>query len=290
MAEVTVRVLHEENRESLARFLDSRRDSHLFMRAHLAMGRLEDEGKRHDGTWVGTVRDDGTVTSVAALFWNGVCLLQMPAHTDEILDMLAAAAPRELIEMGGPTAQVERALHHGLVRDRSLQRRHDASLMTLLLSQLVLPQPLETKSIDIRPPMGEELPLLGEWHAAFNDELFGEGRTPEGDLKARQWVRTVHDERRDAVATVEDKPVSFCAITASCGGEVNIGAVYTPPELRGRKYAQCVVAGMLRDAAHDGATQACLAAGKEDPVAQRVYRSLGFAPAFDWTIARFFPG
>jgi GNAT superfamily N-acetyltransferase len=290
MAEVTVRVLREEHRAALTRFLESQPDSHLFLRANLALGRLEDEGKRHDGTWVGTVRDDGTVTSVAALFWNGICLLQMPAHTDEILDMLAAAVPRELIEMCGPTAQVERALHHGMVRDRPLQRRHDATVMTLPLDQLVVPAALDAKAVDVRPPMGEELPLLGEWHAAFNDELFGEGRSPEGDLKARQWVRAMHDERRDGVATVEDKPVSYCAATASHDGEVNIGAVFTPPDLRGRKYAQCVVAGMLRDAVRDGATRACLTAAKEDPVAQHVYRGLGFAPAFDWTIARFFPG
>jgi len=288
MAEVTVRVLREDNRAALTAFLNDRPDTHLFLRAILAKGRMEDDGKRHDGTWVGTVRDDGTVTSIAALFWNGVCLLQTPAHIDEILDMLAAAAPRPLIEMCGPTDQIERGLLHGLVRDRSLRSRHDASVMTLALAQLRVPQPLEAKSVDARPPMGEELELLGEWHAAFNDEVFGDSRSPESDLKARQWIRAIHDERRDGVATVEDKPVSYCAITASLDDAINIGAVYTPPDLRGRRYAQCAVAGVLRDAAHDGSQRACLTALKENPASIETYAALGFAPAFDWTISRFF--
>ena len=289
MAEVTVRVLREDNREALAAFLNDRPDTHLFLRANLAKGRLEDDGKRHDGTWVGTVRDDGTVTSIAALFWNGACLLQTPAHIDEILDMLAAAAPRPLTEMCGPTGQIERALLHGLVRDRSLKSRHDASVMTLALTQLRVPPALETKSVDARPPMGEELALLGEWHAAFNDEVFGDPRSPESDLRARQWIRAMHDERRDTVATVEDKPVSYCAITNSLDDEINIGAVYTPPDLRGHGYAQCAVASALRDAARDGVQRAGLTALKDNPASIRTYTAIGFTPAFDWTIARFFP-
>jgi predicted GNAT family acetyltransferase len=132
--------------------------------------------------------------------------------------------------------------------------------------------------------------MLGEWHAAFNHEVFGDSRSPESDLRARQWVRAMHDERRDGVATVDDRPVAYCAITAGLDGEVNVGAVYTAPELRGRKYAQCAVAGLLRDAARDGMTRACLSAFKGDPAAQAAYAALGFQPAHDWTIARFFPG
>lgn len=290
MAEVTVRVLREEHRAALARFLNSRTDTHLFLRANLADGRMEDDGKRGDGTWVGTVRDDGTVTSVAATFWNGVCLLQTPAHVDEILDMLAAATPREVIEVAGPTGQLEQAALHGLVRDRSLRSRHDSTVMTLVLARLALPQALESKAVDFRPPMGEELALLGDWHAAFNDDIFGDNRSPENELKARQWIRALHNERRDGVATVDDRPVAYCAITGRVDGEVNIGAVYTPPELRGRHYARCAVAGALSDAARTGATRACLTVQKDNVAAQRSYAALGFRPAFDWTIARYFPG
>lgn len=289
MAEVTVRVLREEHREALAAFLNRRPDTHVFLRSNLDKGGMEDDGKRNDGTWVGTVRDDGTVTSVAVLLSSGICLLQTPAHIHEILDMLAAAAPRQPTMMCGPTDQIEHGLLHGLVRDRSLQSRHDAAVMNLAMAQLRVPPSLETRQVDARPPMGEELALLGEWHAAFNDEVFNDPRSPEADLKARQWVRAVHDERRDTIATVEDKPVSYCAITASLDDEVNIGAVYTPPELRGRGYAQCAVAATLRDVARDGVQRACLTAMKDNPSSIRTYTAIGFTPAFDWTIARFFP-
>lgn len=289
MADVAVRLLGEEHRVALRRFLESRGDSHLFLRANLADGRMNDAGKRGDGTWVGTVRDDGTVTSVAALFWNGICLLQTPAHSDDILDMLAGAAPRELTELAGPTRQVEGALAHGLTRHRSLQGRHDGAVMELPVAALAIPPALQAKAIDWRPPMGEELDQLGEWYAAFNLEVFGDCRTTEGDLKARQWIRTIHKERRGGVATVDDQPVAFAAITGRTGNEVNVGAVYVPPARRGRGYATCAVAGLLRDAARDGATRACLTVQHDNSTARRSYAALGFKTAFDWTIVRFFP-
>ncbi|HJQ59675.1 MAG TPA: GNAT family N-acetyltransferase [Vineibacter sp.] len=289
MAEVTVRVLRDDHREALARFLGSRPDSHLFLRANLADGRLEDDGQRGGGTWVGTVRDDGTVTSVAALLWNGICLLQMPEHGHDILDMLAGAAAREMIELAGPTAQVEVALTHGLARERVLKSRHDGTVMDLTLADLVVPAALESRTVDFRPSTGQELGQLGDWHAAFNDEVFGDGRSPDSELKARQWIRAVYNERRGGVATVDDQPVAYAAITGRVEGDVNVGAVYTPPDARGRGYARCAVAGLLFEAARDGAMRACLTVQNDNAAARRSYAALGFHPAFDWTITRYFP-
>ncbi|QQS11940.1 MAG: GNAT family N-acetyltransferase [Rhodospirillales bacterium] len=287
--ELTVRVLRETHAAALAAALAAKPETHLFLRANLAKGGIEDTGKRNTATWVGAVEDNSDIAAAAALCWNGACLLHAPEALDHILDTLAGAAPREALELAGPADQVVKAELHGWFRDRSLKHRVEAMVMTLALADLRMPAPMAAGTVDTRPPMGEELAELGAWHADLRDTLHGDARTPENDLAARQFIRLLHDERRDIVATVADKPVAYAAVTIEHEGWVNVGAVYTPPDLRGRGYARCAVAGLLRDAAKGGATHAMLTVTREDPLAARVYAALGFVPAYDWTVVRYHP-
>jgi GNAT superfamily N-acetyltransferase len=290
--EVRCRVLREGDEEMLDAFLASRPDTHVFLRANLRQGGIVDEGRTGQGTWVGAIEDDPdtdtqSVKAAAAIFWNQRVLLQLPEHATGVLDILAAAAPRDFVEVCGPTAQVERTLLHLWLRDRPILSRHDCSCMTVSAETFRAPDVLGAAGIDFRPPMGEELPLLGEWHAAFREELWGTPRSEENDLDARNWVRRAHDLRQGMVVTVSDKPVAYAAATAKFDDWVNIGAVYVPPDLRGRDYAKCVVAGIVRDAQRDGITNACLTAEKEMPASIGAYTAVGFQHAFDWTIVRY---
>lgn len=290
--EVRCRMLREGDEEMLDAFLASRPDTHVFLRANLRQGGLVDEGRYGQGTWVGAVEDDPdsdtqSVKAAAAIFWNQRVLLQLPEHAIAVLDVLAAAAPRDFVEVAGPTAQVERTLTHLWLRDRPILTRHDCTCMTVSAETFRAPDVLGAAGIDFRPPMGEELPLLGEWHAAFREELWGTPRNEENDLDARNWVRRVHDLRQGIVVTLGDKPVAYAAATAKLDDWVNIGAVYVPPEMRGRDYAKCVVSGIVRDAQRDGITSACLTAEKEMPASIGAYTAVGFQPAFDWTVVRY---
>jgi len=291
--EVRVRVLREGDEDMLETFLASRPDTHLFMRFNLRQGGLgEDAGRTYQGTWVGAVEDDPDtdtqrVLAVAAIFWNGRVLLQLPERAYDVLDVLAGAAPRDFVEVGGPTAQVEQTLSHLWLRDRPIQSRHDCTCMTLSAETFRAPDVLGAAGIDFRPPMGEELRLLGDWHAAFREELWAVPRTEENDLDARNWVRRAHELRQGMVVTVGDKPVAYAAATAQLDDWVNIGAVYVPPDQRGRDYAKCVVAGIVRDGQRDGVTHACLIAEKEQPASIGAYTAVGFAPAFDYTLVRY---
>ncbi len=291
--EVRVRVLREGDEDMLEAFLASRPDTHIFLRFNLRQGGLgEDVGRSYQGTWVGAVEDDPDtdtqrVLAAAAIFWNGRVLLQLPERANEVLDVLAGAAPRDFVEVCGPTAQIEQTLSHAWLRDRPILQRHDTTCMTLSAETFRAPDVLGAAGIDFRPPMGEELALLGDWHAAFREELWGIPRSEENDLDARNWVRRAHELRQGMVVTVGDKPVAYAAATAKLDDWVNIGAVYVPPEQRGRDYAKCVVAGIVRDAQRDGVTNACLIAEKEQPASIGAYTAVGFQPAFDWTVVRY---
>jgi len=290
--EVRCRVLREGDEAMLDSFLAGCPDTHVFLRFNLRQGGLTDDGRSYQGTWVGAVEDDPdsdaqSVKAAAAIFWNGRVLLQLPERATDVLDVLAGAAPRDFTEVSGPTAQVERTMLHLWLRDRPILARHDCSLMTVSAETFRAPDVLGAAGVDFRPPMGEELPLLGEWHAAFREELFGIPRSEENDLDARNWVRRAHELRQGMVVTVGDKPVAYAAATATFDDWVNIGAVYVPPDMRGRDYAKAVVAGIVRDAQRDGVTKACLVAEKEQPASIGAYSAVGFQPAFDWTTVRY---
>ncbi len=57
---------------------------------------------------------------------------------------------------------------------------------------------------------------------------------------------------------------------------VQVGGVYTPPELRSRGYGRCAVAASLRDTRSAGARRAILFTDVDNHPAIRVYESLGF--------------
>ena len=59
---------------------------------------------------------------------------------------------------------------------------------------------------------------------------------------------------------------------------VQIGGVWTPPELRNRGYGRSAVAASLLEARSEGVEKAILFTGGDNIPAQKAYTSLGFQP------------
>jgi predicted GNAT family acetyltransferase len=78
--------------------------------------------------------------------------------------------------------------------------------------------------------------------------------------------------------------VSLCTHNARISDMVQVGSVWTPPELRGRGHARAVVAGALLAA---GARRAVLFTGEGNIPAQQAYRALGFERVGDYGVVRF---
>jgi predicted GNAT family acetyltransferase len=57
---------------------------------------------------------------------------------------------------------------------------------------------------------------------------------------------------------------------------VQIGGVFTPPDLRARGFARAVVAGALLAARAEGVTRSILFTGRDNAFARRAYQSLGY--------------
>ena len=80
------------------------------------------------------------------------------------------------------------------------------------------------------------------------------------------------------------KPVACTAFNSATKEAVQVGGVWTPPELRGRGYARCAVAASLLDARAEGVDKAILFTGVNNISAQKAYVALGFEHVGDYRI------
>ena len=118
----------------------------------------------------------------------------------------------------------------------------------------------------------DDLSLLIDWHAAFEQEV-GLIKVPTpleervtrriNDLQLSLWVDN---------GTV----VSFAGAKALPASSARIGPVYTPPELRGRGYAQAVTAAASLQVQRDKSRTVFLNTDAINPASNKAYQRIGF--------------
>ncbi len=133
-----------------------------------------------------------------------------------------------------------------------------------------------------RHPEERELELLTEWRVCFSIEALGATDGPELRAASRADVRLLHQRGADWLLLAGDAPVSYSIFNAMLPEIVQIGGVWTPPELRGRGYARAVVAGSLLAARKQGVARAVLFADPLNASAKRAYLALGFRIVGDY--------
>jgi predicted GNAT family acetyltransferase len=91
-------------------------------------------------------------------------------------------------------------------------------------------------------------------------------------------------ERRTWILEEQGKPVACSSFNTAIKEAVQVGGVWTPPELRSRGYGRAVVAASLLDARAEGVTKAILFTGENNIAAQKAYVALGFRHIGDYRI------
>jgi GNAT superfamily N-acetyltransferase len=268
----------------LDRFLLTHADSSMFLRANLRSAGLVDHGRRLDATYV-AARVDGAMVAVAAHCWNGVVLVQ--GRLDEIAAVVRAAVERtgrEVAGFSGPFAQVAQARDAMGLRDRpaTLDARED--LFALELDRLRVPPLLVDGTWQCRRPAAEELPRIVRWRIAYAVETLGEVETPALHERTREQLESTQSQW---VLAVGDDLVATSAFNAELPDTVQVGGVYTPPELRGRGYGRAVVAGSLLDARARGVERSILFTPVDHGAAHAAYAALGYRVVGDYGIVLF---
>ncbi len=166
------------------------------------------------------------------------------------------AALREALGLAGAEAELE----------------SDEALLTLPLADLVMP-PLE--GLALAPFSAGPREFLVAWRAAYGVETLG--WAGDAEARAAREVAAHVEGGRHRVLLRDGTPVAQAGLNAVAGPVVQVGAVWTPPALRGQGLARAAVALVLAEARDAGASRAVLFTA--NPAAERAYRALGFRDA-----------
>jgi predicted GNAT family acetyltransferase len=281
-----VRVLGAGDERALVDFLEKHVDTSLFLLSNAEAVGLEDRGRPLEGTYTATFEGD-TMAAVAAHFWNGVLIVQGSAEG------VARAAPvsvnrtgRALNGLIGPLRLVESARRALGAEVRREKKAEPEILFGLDLAQLRVPQLLDAPGVVCRPASADEVAgVLVGWRVEYAVEALGAERTASAREVSRKELAELASP--GWVLLVDGLPVSYSMFTARTHGVVQVGGVYTPPELRGRGYGRAVVAGSLCDVRQQGSRRSVLFTRRTNIAAQRAYRALGYEVLGDFALVLF---
>ena len=175
---LTTRILKSGDEPLIEDFLKPHLESSLFLLSNMRRAGLEDRGKTYQGTYVGLFQN-GAMTDLAAVFWNGVLIFQAPLHTDQLMLAAAALSKRPICGLIGPDVQSLRAKAVLNLKPEDFQLDSKDGLYTLDLDQLVIPEALKSDSVQTRLMEPRDLERQTQWRVAYSMETLGAEETPE---------------------------------------------------------------------------------------------------------------
>ncbi len=275
MSQPTIRILQSGDEAALEAFLLPQIDSSMFLIGNMRRSGLVDKGEPYTGTYAAAFAQ-GTMVAVVAHYWNNNLVLQAPIHVDALWRAAIQASQRPIAGLIGPVAQV-RAARHTLAIDASqLQQDETDKLYSLPLQDLVVPASLSSGEVRGRRMAPGDLELISEWRVGYEVEAMGEQYSAALRESCREGAKSLLAEGRTWVLEAGGVPVACSSFNAAIEEAVQIGGVWTPPELRRRGYGRAVVAASLLDAWREGVQKAILFTAESNIAAQRAYEALGF--------------
>jgi predicted GNAT family acetyltransferase len=213
------------------------------------------------------VEDEAGVVVAAALRTPPHPLLVSAAPEVAVAPLAAeaAAADPSIEAVAGPEPAARQVA-------AALARGEPTPVMAQLIQVLaeMAPQPADPPGA-ARAAREEDRGALTALYAGFNEEI----DLPRGDAAA-QAEGSLRDGR--VLLWDDDGAVSLVKWSPEALGLVRITAVYTPPEHRGRGYAQALVAAAVRRLLAAGADRVMLVTDADDPTPNGVYARVGFRP------------
>jgi RimJ/RimL family protein N-acetyltransferase len=281
-----IRVLQPGDEAALEAFLLPRLESSMFLISNVRSAGLIDRGRPYEGTYAAAF-EDGEVVAVVAHYWNQNLILQAAVHLDALWRAAVGASKRLIGGFIGPDEQVGAAKEALDVDESNVQLDEVAKLYSLKLTDLIIPDGLSTGRVSGRLIEPRDLELIIRWRIAFSGETLGENDGPQLRARSRSSIERSLEEQRTWVLEDHGVPVACSSFNAAIKEAVQVGGVWTPPELRRRGYGRCAVAVSLLDARSKGVEKAILFTGENNVAAQRAYEALGFRHIGDYRMVFF---
>jgi RimJ/RimL family protein N-acetyltransferase len=280
MSQPDIRLLGRADAALLDAFLRTHAATSMFLRSNARAAGLDDRGALFQASYLGAFAG-GALVGVIAHCWNGRVLMQSPgpgilAALLEALIDLPTLARSGITGTCGDYRQVRAVMDRLKPDERSVQMDTHETLFGLELAQLK-PADLAHRGQAICRRIAErDLARLLAWRFEYAVEALGAARE---SVKAEEEAAFLRSQlERGHGFVLEDAETGALLATAAFNAAlpeiVQIGGVWTPPELRGRGYARAVVTGQLSIARADGVRDAVLFA--DNPAAIRIYQAIGF--------------
>ncbi len=280
---LVIRILQPGDEAALEAFLLPRVESSMFLLGNTRTSGLIYDGHAYSGTYVAALEGQ-TITAVAAHYWNHNLVFQAPIHLHSLCRAVVEASQRPVSGLIGPNDQVTLAKEAFEIDKSTVQMDESENLYSLRLEDLIVPGILHSGTVSGRRIEARDLELITRWTAAYSVEALGEKDGPQLLQSCRASVERSLAKGRTWVLEDHGQPVACSSFNTAIQEAVQVGGVWTPPELRGRGYGRSVVAASLLDAQSEGVHKAILFTGESNIPAQRAYAALGFRHIGDYRI------
>jgi predicted GNAT family acetyltransferase len=211
-------------------------------------------------------------------------VFQAPEHREAIWRVAAKASQRPVLGVLGPHEQVTPTVSELEIEPETRQLDETEFLYRLPLDNLQVPASLRSGRLRARRLAPSDAELYFRWMVEYAIEALSETDGPELRTRTRSSVERSIKAGRTWVVESRDQPVSCSGFNAEIREAVQIGGVWTPPELRGRGYGRAAVAASLLDARQEGVAVGILFTGKGNLPARKAYEALGFQIAGEYRL------
>jgi predicted GNAT family acetyltransferase len=288
MSKPMIRILQPGDEAALETFLLPRIEFSMFLISNMRTSGLIDNGQAYTGTYAAAFEDE-QITGAVAHYWNQNLVFQAPVHLDSLWRAAVEASQRPISGLIGPNDQVTAAKGALQMDESKIQLDETEKLYSLQLEDLIIPRRLSSGEVRGRRIEPRDLERIIEWTVAYSMEALGEKDSPQLWQKCRATVERKLEGRHTWVLEDHGHPVACSSFNSAIKEAVQIGGVWTPPELRRRGYGRSVVAASLLDARREGVEKAILFTGENNIAAQKAYVALGFRHIGDYRIVLFQP-
>ena len=256
-----------------------------FLQAHIAtsmfpLSNLDKYGTEgHDYSMRFQVFDDaGAITGVLSVTQRGMIFPQL--QPDQIEAAAQALKGLNAIGIIGAASQVA-ALKSALGQDIPTTLDAVEPHFALSLADMDMPA---TEGAKLVPLSEADYDLMLDWRAAYDVEALKTDPKKAHDIAKQSMVQYLKNDSH-RVLIVDGKPVCITGFNATTPMCVQVGGVYTPPDLRNRGYARLAVAMHLNEAQARGVTDAILFSAST--AAAKAYIAIGVRQIGEFTLMLF---
>ena len=264
------------DRQAIEAFLARHSDIAMFPLSNLALHGMAGGNDRAMRFWL--AEDADGITDVLSMSEEGMVMPVCP--TGALQGVRQALAGLPLIGVVGQADQARPVITALRLADRPTTLDHDEPHLAVNLADMVVPDGPGELVPTADAPQGMILDWIYDYDTkALNvapDIARQRGPVTYGRLMASGQHR---------VLMAGDRPLAMTGFNAFLPQIVQIGGVYTPPDLRNRGHARRAVALHLVEAKARGVQRAVLFASS--PAAIRAYEAIGFQRIGRWTLCLF---